>query len=85
MIIKCQQEIKVLTILYFSSSVNSVLSYVVGSSARETYTMYHETCTLKLLLHKILAIRLLPPNVITVKFVMFGEMGVQTTVIKCTL
>ena len=55
--------------------------YVVGSSARETYTMYRETCTLKSLFHEILAVRSLPFNIITVKFVMFGELGVQTTVI----
>ena len=55
--------------------------YVVGSSARETYTMYRETCTSKSLFHEILAVRSLPFNVITVKFVMFGELGVQTTVI----
>ena len=85
MIVKCQQEIKVLTILYFSSSIISVPLYVVGSSARETYTTYRETCTSKSLFHEILAVRSLPFNVITVKFVMFGELGVQTTVIKCTL
>ena len=59
--------------------------YVVGSSARETYTMYRETCTSKSLFHEILAIRLLPFNVITVKFMLLGELGVQTTVIKCIL
>ena len=47
--------------------------------------MYLETCTSELLLHEILAVRLLPLNVITVKLMLLGELGVQTTVFKCTL
>ena len=47
--------------------------------------MYRETCTSRSLLHETLAVRLLPFNVITVKFMLLGELGVQTTVIKCTL
>ena len=47
--------------------------------------MYRETRTSELLLHEILAVRLLPLNVITVKFMLLGEFGLQTTVIKYTL
>ena len=83
---KCQQKIIVLTILNLSSSlIKCVPLYVVGSSDRETYTMYRETGTLKLLLHEILAVKLVPLNVITVKFMLIGDLGVQTTIIKCTL
>ena len=55
---------------------------MVGSSECETYTMYRETCTSELLFHEILAVRLLPLNIITVKFMLLDALGVQTTVIN---